>query len=360
MVQAVVLSTPIAREWNGCSMQALETRQQKANLALARILREFDRRCLHFDVNVDFKEDRLIAKGTVHFPQLADTTQAVLAGEFPDLRVETDFRVLTRDWPVRFAEVVPPSVMGFFMPDGEPNDATTELLAGQIVRLFIREGNWVLCQAPDGYLGWIPRDTLRSVSRDVYLQWVQGKRWRLLVPWDDGNKNEYRVGSEFRLTAKGRIHVPAQGPTPTPASGEVIDPSQNPLRERIIEIARSFLGVPYLWGGRTDRGLDCSGFCQVVYARVGIALPRDANQQANMGLIVGHLADFSDLTAGDLVFFMSPKTAKIYHVGISLGGDAFIHSESKCGVNESRFLDDPSSPKHPYSEGFCFGRRILV
>jgi len=341
-------------------MQVVETRQYRADLALARILREFDRRCLYFDLDLDFRSERLVAKGVVHYPQLAEATRAALAAEFPDAEIQTEIKVLTRDWPVRFAEVLAPSVMGLLRPDGAPRDATTELLAGQIVRRFFRKGDWVLCQAPDGYLGWIPESAIRSIGRDKYLQWVQGRRWRLLAPWTDNAKTEYRVGSEFRMGAGGKIHVPALGPTPVPASGEVIDPASNPLRGRIIEIAKSFMGVPYLWGGRTDRGLDCSGFCQVVYARVGLALPRDANQQANMGLLVGHLPDFADLTAGDLVFFMTPATAKIYHVGISLGRDSFIHSESKCGVNVSRFLGDEADPGHPYADHFCFARRILV
>ena len=88
----------------------------------------------------------------------------------------------------------------------------------------------------------------------------------------------------------------------------------------IDQLAKAFLGVPYLWGGRHFSGIDCSGFVQVVYKVLGRALPRDASQQQK----VGRAIRFNDLTLGDLVFFHEDQ--KVKHVGIYLGKGQIIHA----------------------------------
>ncbi|HEX2589509.1 MAG TPA: NlpC/P60 family protein [Gaiellales bacterium] len=89
------------------------------------------------------------------------------------------------------------------------------------------------------------------------------------------------------------------------------------LGERAVALARAELGVPYVWGGESPSGFDCSGLVQYVYARLGVALPRVAADQYRAGLHVSR----SDLRAGDLVFF-----DHLGHVGIYMGGGRFIHA----------------------------------
>ncbi len=90
--------------------------------------------------------------------------------------------------------------------------------------------------------------------------------------------------------------------------------------------ARQFLGIPYLWGGASVKGMDCSGLVWMTYFLNGIILPRNASQQAKCGVEV----PLNRLKAGDLIFFGTPGNGdtpdKVAHVGISLGGKEFIHS----------------------------------
>jgi hypothetical protein len=86
-------------------------------------------------------------------------------------------------------------------------------------------------------------------------------------------------------------------------------------------IAGMFLNAPYLWGGRTLFGCDCSGFVQSVYKIMGIALPRDASQQANQGIAINSLTEAQQ---GDLAFFANDEE-KVYHVGLILSPDEIIH-----------------------------------
>ena len=95
----------------------------------------------------------------------------------------------------------------------------------------------------------------------------------------------------------------------------------------IIDLAQQFLGVPYVWGGSSPRGFDCSGFVQYVYAQKGIHLPRTADIQATAGQPVSK----SELQPGDLVFFAGDYV-NISHVGIYVGNGQMIHASSTHGI----------------------------
>jgi len=116
--------------------------------------------------------------------------------------------------------------------------------------------------------------------------------------------------------------------------------------------------VPYLWGGLSRKGIDCSGFAQIVYLLQNIPLPRDSYQQIGFGRLVGMAGDFSDLLPGDLLFFMG-RQGRIIHVGISLGRDRFIHATYQDGIRVSR-MDDLDWSGGKYSDSYILSRRILI
>lgn len=102
-------------------------------------------------------------------------------------------------------------------------------------------------------------------------------------------------------------------------------------RQAIIAEAKRHLGTPYVWGGTTTNGFDCSGFTQYVMKKNGITLPRTTSQQVSVGTYVSK----SDLQPGDLVFLKDTYRSGVSHVGIYIGGGKMIHASSSKGVTTS-------------------------
>ena len=107
--------------------------------------------------------------------------------------------------------------------------------------------------------------------------------------------------------------------------------------ESIIATAKSLMGVPYLWGGTSSKGVDCSGLMRTALFMHDIIIPRDASQQAYTGERIEIAPDFSNLQAGDLLFFGSKATAerkeRVVHVAMYMGGKRFIHSQGSVRIN---------------------------
>ena len=106
-----------------------------------------------------------------------------------------------------------------------------------------------------------------------------------------------------------------------------------PSGRGIVEHAAQFLGLPYLWGGTSEKGFDCSGFVQRLFGLHGAWLPRDSDQQSGQGEPVEPASDWSGAADGDLAFFAEPGTGRATHVGILAQGGRLLHaSTSRNGV----------------------------
>ena len=117
-------------------------------------------------------------------------------------------------------------------------------------------------------------------------------------------------------------------------SAEQVSTSEDQIQgfseEYIRQAAMKYLDVPYLWGGKSLCGIDCSGFSQQVYRQFGIKLPRDSYQQAEFGEVVGFLLEAK---CGDLAFFDNEE-GRITHVGIMLSNDQIIHASGKVRIDK--------------------------
>jgi cell wall-associated NlpC family hydrolase len=128
--------------------------------------------------------------------------------------------------------------------------------------------------------------------------------------------------------------------------------TQTASADKIIETAEKYLGVPHCMGGTTMKCMDCSGLLLTVFARLGINLPHNSEEQARYGKIISRL---DELKKGDLVFFIKTYETHhfITHSGIYAGNNKFIHTSAKNGVIITS-MNDPW-----WNQKFIFGTRVL-
>jgi len=171
---------------------------------------------------------------------------------------------------------------------------------------------------------------------------------------DFATKEKARVRGEA-LKAAGVIEafwvVAPDGSVPGAAGGFQPHPEdERGLRASLVETARGYVGVPYLFGGTTERGFDCSGLTGAVYRLNGLRLPRSSQAQFEAGRAV----DLDGARAGDLLFFATNGGGRVSHVGLYLGQGTFIHApRSGQGIRQDRLSD------RYYSRAFVGARSYL-
>ncbi len=207
------------------------------------------------------------------------------------------------------------------------SEMSNQLLFGEAVKVLEEKREWMLVQSLyDGYEGWLTHHQVTAVDENIALTPVQHVATGLLNPvLCNGSLMNVPMGSHFPGFDVNNLQF-WNGWKFTGSYKSVIEKGSADLVETI---ATPWLNAPYLWGGKTILGVDCSGFVQTVFKLLGVQLLRDAYQQAEQGVAVN---DFNDAAKGDVAFFKN-ENGRVTHVGILLGGGKIIHSSGKVRVD---------------------------
>jgi cell wall-associated NlpC family hydrolase len=338
-----------------------------------------DRRVAVFDVTLERKDRAVVAKGNVGRPE---AKEAVLAAVRAAGYTLVDQVAVLPDPALgpRTLGLVTVSVASMRSRASHFADFVTEAITGFPVRVLKRDGGWVYVQTlPDNYLGWLQTGHIALVSPEEAAAWDGAPRLVVTAHFALVRQRAAVEGAPVCDLAMGAIlkRTGSEGAwqaveLPDGRKGFVDNSavedlaswkaSRKPTPEAIEKTAALFMGVPYLWGGTSPRGFDCSGFSKTVFRLNGIELDRDADQQGLQGETVPLDPGFTQVKKGDLLFFGTPATGdkpeRITHIAISLGGKEFIHATPGM-VKRNSF--DPASPI--YSESLLTRlvkvRRIL-
>ncbi|CAH0156165.1 Gamma-D-glutamyl-L-lysine endopeptidase [Pedobacter sp. Bi27] len=239
----------------------------------------------------------------------------------------------------------------------------TQMILGTPVQVLKKQGGYYLVRTPDGYLSWTDATAVSLMDKRAFEEWKKSKR--IIFTSDFGHAfskadmNSSRVsdlvnGNILVLTGEEKAYYQVVFPDKRTGYIKKADAKlfsdwlkkTNPNAEAILTTAKTLIGVPYLWGGTSIKGVDCSGFTKTSYFLNGIIIPRDASQQALVGEDIPVLEGDSisltkclkNLKAGDLLFFAAAKLkgtsgGRITHTAIYIGDGEFIQSAGMVRIN---------------------------
>lgn len=243
---------------------------------------------------------------------------------------------------------------------GHSNELSTQALMGQQVKVWDRQGYWYYIQTPDEYLGWIDAGALTMVDdagledyksdekvmyREDFGFCYSGPHLRSAVVTDLTAGNILRQTGTDQGMAKVLLPDGRAGYVPqnTVVPLNLLERNDVPDWISIEKTARQYLGRPYLWGGTSGKGVDCSGFTKMVYYLNGLELPRDASQQVREGMEIPLDDRLTRVEPGDFLFFGDKgedgKPDRVTHVAIYLGDGKIIHSSERVQI-QSLYEED--------------------
>ena len=361
-----------------------DTSQQISNPQVMRILRSVQQRYAPdlqlavFDISCTPVERGMIVRGDVDNPAAKTALIRALKKNVKGKMIDS-IRVLPDpDLGPASMGIVLLSVANVLRKPANQEELLTQALMGTVMNVLKKEHGYYFIQTPDHYLGWIDSASVLLTNHAGVDAWNAASK--VIVTKFSGAVYakadtfsvkicELIAGCILKTGEKKngwRSVARSDGTNGFVPDSLVQDldewmTSRVPTGENLEKTARSFLGIRYLWGGMSVRGMDCSGFIKTVYHLNGVELNRDSRQQAQQGIPIDPGENFQNLKKGDLLFFGRKATAKrrerITHVALYLENGLYIHSSKRVRLSSV----NPSSDYYEEHllKRFIRARRIL-
>lgn len=215
------------------------------------------------------------------------------------------------------------SIVPVRMEPAHASEMVNQLLFGEHFKILEERGKWSRIRiAFDSYEGWIDNRQFLKIEEDLYLELTNS------TPEYSADLIEHLIDDQnlFTLIPIGS-QLNAAAVLKQSYDGQILSGSRE--KSNLVEIALMYLNAPFLWGGKTPFGIDCSGLTQMVYKLNGHSLLRDAKQQASQGEALSFIEESEP---GDLAFFDNAE-GKITHVGIMMLDNYIIHVDGKVRID---------------------------
>jgi len=275
--------------------------------------------------------------------------------------------------------VVTVSVANLRTKPDHPAELASQALLGTPVKVLKYNDGFYLVQTPDKYIAWVDSDAIELFNLADFKIYIDSRKVIFVKEYgfafrDDselsGHVSDLTKGNILEFVDESKEFIKVKFPDGRMAFLEKSDAvllddwskTRNPDAQSILGEAFNMMGIPYLWGGTSYKGIDCSGFTKTVFFLNGILLSRDASQQVDQGEDINTQSGLENLLPGDLLFFgrkaNENKKERITHVGIYIGNMEYIHESGRVKINSF----DPNSPIfsiHRLSQ-FVRAKRILT
>ena len=305
--------------------------------AIHELARRSDSRTTVFDIEIqELKNKTLILSGRLLEESQLDDLHRIL----PDLKLDTaSVRILSRESHGRVH--VKTNLTGLYEKPTFGMPLSSELTYGTELEVLDISGNWAFTRQRDGYLGWAYRSYLSDGAAPAATHLVFAPVVEVRATPDPAGEVITRFVSGTGVVVEEKRDD--WSCTSANRSGWILSRYLRSLsdlpktleekRRTLIEDAQRMVGVPYLWGGTSGNGIDCSGFTRLLHRWIGVEIPRDADMQHAAARPVE-----PPFKTGDLLFFgEGDGSRRITHVGISLGGWRMVHSSRG---NNGVYTDD--------------------
>jgi len=314
-----------------------------------------DKRVAIFNINFDYSDDKIIVTGTTDteeaYLKLLDSLKSLEVKFVNKIRVLPDTTVGNKKYAVARN-----SVINIRSAPKHSAELGTQGLLGMSLKVLDKEGDFYRIQTPDNYISWVDKGGITLMNKEELDQWDNNKKIiytkNFGYVYADKSTNasivsDISLGGILKLVALHPNYVKVAYPDNRVGfikrdEALMYDAwldNLNPTESNVEKIAKTMEGFPYLWGGTSAKGMDCSGFTKMVYLMNGFIIPRDASQQIHAGKKVDVNLNFSDLQKGDLLFFGKKATLnkqqRVTHVGIWLGNNKqeFIHASGNVHIS---------------------------
>lgn len=311
-----------------------------------------DERTALFNIGVLEGTSSLTLAGESNLPKAVDSLRAVLKVngiQFKDeIRALPSFELESKTYAV-----INVSTANLRSNPKHASELATQATLGTVVNVLKKEGGWYLIQTPDAYLAWVDAGGIQLMDENSLSQWFASNKIIYTRTYGHAYYSvdaTYRVsdlvaGSLLELLSEEGNFYKVQFPdgriglVPKDEAQEYTTWLSNLSVEpdALVETSKTLMGVPYLWGGTSTKGVDCSGFTKTVFFLNGMVIPRDASQQVHAGKFIDSVANFNTLAKGDLLFFgrkaTDSTTEKVVHVGMWIGDNQFIHSSQMVRIS---------------------------
>lgn len=336
--------------------QKKEEENNEAEVYIGEVSQQYapDSRVALFDVEAERSGENFVLKGETNLPAAVEELKQKLQAE--NIQFTDSITMLPDEEGLegKTRGVVKISVANLRDEPKHSAQLVTQATLGMPLKVYKKEGGWYYVQTPDGYLAWVDYGGLASKTSEEFQDWKAAEKLIYLEPYgqsyekaDSGSQMVSDLVAGDILELLGEEKGFHEVKYPDGQKGFIQKSAAKPYQEwlssleqngeDLVETSKRFMGLPYLWGGTSPKGVDCSGFTKTVYFLNGMILPRDASQQVFTGRVVDTTRNFKNLIPGDLLFFGRPATdstsERIIHVGMWIGDNQFIHSMGNVHIS---------------------------